>query len=209
MSCIWEVEALKKLRIIFMIACLSICFTGCSETKEFDAKGYVKSYLDAAYKNDYEAYAEFEGETTEELRDKWDEQTFEEVASYLMKRYPEEEIGSVTKFLDYRTEARKLAKYKVMKATKTEDGFQVKIQVEASNVFDLWRERSDVEKMKKKVENDSIDFGDVLAETLEIAIDENEYEKPREIVVEVKQDGEDAYIEMNQKEMLERALFPN
>ena len=63
--------------------------------------------------------------------------------------------------------------------------------------------------MKKKVENDSIDFGDVLAETLEIAIDENEYEKPREIVVEVKQDGEDAYIEMNQKEMLERALFPN
>ena len=55
---------------------LSIRFTGCSETKEFDAKGYVKSYLDAAYKNDYEAYAEFEGETTEELRDKWDEQTY-------------------------------------------------------------------------------------------------------------------------------------
>ena len=208
MSCIWEVEALKKLRIIFMIACLSICFTGCSETKEFDAKGYVKSYLDAAYKNDYEAYAEFEGETTEELRDKWDEQTYEEVASYLMERYPEEEIGSVTKLLDYRTEARKLAKYKVMKATKTEDGFQVKIQAEASNVFELWEECSDVEKMKKKAENDSIDFGDALAEALEIAIDENEYEKPREIVVEVKQDGEDAYIEMNQKEMLERALFP-
>ena len=102
-----------------------------------------------------------------------------------------------------------MAKYKVMKATKTEDGFQVKIQVEASNVFELWEERSDVEKMKKKVENDSIDFGDALAEALEIAIDENEYEKPREIVVEVKQDGEDAYIEMNQKEMLERALFPN
>ena len=102
-----------------------------------------------------------------------------------------------------------MAKYKVMKATKTEDGFQVKIQVEASNVFELWEERSDVEKMKKNVENDSIDFGDVLAETLEIAIDENEYEKPRESVVEVKQDGEDAYIEMNQKEMLERALFPN
>lgn len=198
---------MKKLGAVFMIACLSICFTGCSGTKEFDAKGYVKSYLDAAYKNDYDAYAEFEGETPEELRDKWDEQTFEEIASYLIKRYPEEGIGSVTKFLDYRTEARKLAKYKVMKATKTEDGFQVKIQVEASNVFELWEERSDVEKMKKKVENDSIDFGDALAETLEFAIDENEYEKPREIVVEVKQDGEDAYIEMNQKEMLEGALF--
>ena len=96
-----------------------------------------------------------------------------------------------------------------MKATKAEDGFQVKIQVDASNVFELWEERSDVEKMKKNVENDSIDFGDALAESLEIAIDENEYEKPREIVVEVKQDGEDAYIEMNQKEMLEHALFPN
>ena len=42
-----------------------------------------------------------------------------------------------------------MAKYKVMKATKTEDGFQVKIQVEASNVFELWEERSDVENEKE------------------------------------------------------------
>lgn len=201
---------MKKIGVFLAVVCMGLGFTGCSKTKEFDAKGYLKSYLDAAYKNDYKAfeiYAEFVGEKPEDIRDKWDEQTYEEVTSYLMKKYPKEKINSVTNFMQYLTEAKKLARYEVLKAVKTEDGFQVNIKVEPSNVLETWKEHSNIEEVKKLSENYS-DTGDALAELLRIAIKENKYDDAKEIEVQIMKDGEDIYIEANQKDMLEHALFP-
>lgn len=51
----------KYKRIISMVAAVVLCLgvTACSKEKDFDAKGYVQSAMDAIYHGEYAAYAKF------------------------------------------------------------------------------------------------------------------------------------------------------
>lgn len=108
---------MKKWSAILGVVCLSICFAGCSKPEEFDAQGYVKAYLDAAYMGDYDSYETYAGfwdEDSEKLKDKWSEQEYEEVANALLKEYPGEELDNVSNIFSYLAEAKRLAKYEVL-----------------------------------------------------------------------------------------------
>lgn len=203
---------MKKLGIFLIGVCMCLGVMGCLKTKEFDAKGYVKSYLDTAYMNDYEAYevyAEFEGETPEKLCERQYNQVYEEVAFYLMQKYPVAELDSVTNLLQNLTEARKFAKYKVLKARKTDDGFRVKVEVEPANVFETWKKYANVEEVRRQAAKYS-GIENTLAEFLMWAMEENVYEKPREIDVWITKDGEDIYIsEIVRKRNWKRLCFRN
>lgn len=191
--------------------CLSICFAGCSKPEEFDAQGYVKAYLDAAYMGDYDSYETYAGfldEDPAKLQDKWSEQEYEEVANALLKEYPGEELDNVSNIFSYLAEAKRLAKYEVLDVTKNEEGYKVKVKVEPADVFEKWKEHLDIETVKIQAEKVGYGIDESLAEFLRIAITENTYEEPREIEVQVIEDEKDVYIEMSQMEALDYALFP-
>ena len=126
----------------------------------------------------------------------------------LIHIYPGEELDNVSNIFSYLAEAKRLAKYEVLDATKNEEGYKVKVKVEPADVFEKWKEHLDIETVKIQAEKVGYGIDESLAEFLRIAITENTYEEPREIEVQVIEDEKDVYIEMSQMEALDYALFP-
>ena len=50
-------KRLQRYIVIFGTAMLCVGFSACSKQSDFDAKSYVKSYLDAEYPGNYADYA--------------------------------------------------------------------------------------------------------------------------------------------------------
>lgn len=204
----------KYKKIISIAVAVVMCFglTACSKEKNFDAKGYVQSKMDAIYHGEYAAYAEFLDISEEEAK-KQEEEDFQEIMSQQFSEEDGMTEEGIAAYTDKMHRAYKLAKYEVLEAKKTEDGnYTVKVKAEPADVFQTLEQSSrEVSNEKIAQELDPAEpemFASVLTESIQKSIDSNTYGEAVTVEVMVTKDDTGAYgldeAEMNK---LEDALF--
>lgn len=204
----------KYKRMISLTVIIAMCLgvTACSKEKDFDAKGYVQSAMDAIYHGEYAAYAEFL-DISEEAAKKQEEEAFREI----MNQQFSEEDGmteeGIAAYTEKMNQAYKLAKYEVLEAKKAEDSsYTVKVKAEPADVFQTLEESSaEISNEKIAQELDPTDpevFASVLMESIQRSIDNNTYGEAVTVEVKVTKDDSGAYIlEETEMNKLEDALF--
>lgn len=196
---------------------IALCFTliACSNKEEdFDASGYVKASLDAAYHGEYAEYAKFLGISEKDAKKNM-EQEFEE--SIKLEFTADDGISEegLAQYIELMRRVDNLAKYEVKEAKKADDGdYIVKVQVEPSDVFQTLEQSStDVsnEKIEQGLEPTDPDvFSSVLAESVQKSIDKNTYGKASTVEVKVTKDESNFYgLEDLEIDKLREELFPN
>ena len=204
----------KYKRIISMVAAVVLCLgaTACSKDKDFDAKGYVQSAMDAIYHGEYAAYAKFLDISEEEAK-KQEEEDFQEIMSQQFSEEDGMTEEGIAAYTEKMHQAYKLAKYEVLEAKKAEDGsYIVKVKAEPADVFQTLEESStEVSNEKIAQELDPADpelFASVLMDSIQRSIDKNTYGEAVTVEVRVTKDDSGAYI-LDETEMnkLEDALF--
>lgn len=190
-----------------------ISLTACSSPKDFNAKSYVQSSLDAEYHREYTDYANLMEISEEDVKKQVEEDFNESIRQQFASsdNITEEEIAAYTEKM---AEVKKLAKYKVQDEKKDEDGnYTVSVKVEPSDVFQTLQQSS-AEVSKEKIaqgmkETDPGVFASVLTESVQKSIDKNSYGKTVTVKVSVEKDNSGKYglsdTEMNK---LEAAMFP-
>ena len=205
---------MKNVRtIVGIVMLIIISLTACSSPKDFNAKSFVQSSLDAEYHREYTDYAnlleisekgakkEIEEDFNESIQQQFDDSdniTDEEIAAYTEKM----------------AEVKKLAKYKVQDEKKDEDGnYTVSVKVEPSDVFQTLQQIS-AEVSKEKIaqgmkETDPGVFASVLTESVEKSIDKNSYGAPVTVTVKVEKNHSGTYeLSETERSKLETAMFP-
>ena len=205
---------MKNVRtIVGIVMLIIISLTACSSPKDFNAKSYVQSSLDAEYHREYTDYAnlleisekgakkEIEEDFNESIQQQFDDSdniTDEEIAAYTEKM----------------AEVKKLAKYKVQDEKKDEDGnYTVSVKVEPSDVFQTLQQSS-AEVSKEKIaqgmkETDPGVFASVLTESVQKSIDKNSYGAPVTVTVKVEKNHSGTYeLSETERSKLETAMFP-
>ena len=190
-----------------------ISLTACSSPKDFNAKSYVQSSLDAEYHREYTDYANLMEISEEDVKKQVEEDFNESIRQQFASsdNITEEEIAAYTEKM---AEVKKLAKYKVQDEKKDEEGnYTVSVKVEPSDVFQTLQQSS-AEVSKEKIaqgmkETDPGVFASVLTESVQKSIDKNSYGKTVTVKVSVEKDNSGKYglsdTEMNK---LEAAMFP-
>lgn len=205
---------MKNVRtIVGIVMLIIISLTACSSPKDFNAKSYVQSSLDAEYHREYTDYANLMEISEEDVKKQVEEDFNESIRQQFASsdNITEEEIAAYTEKM---AEVKKLAKYKVQDEKKDEDGnYTVSVKVEPSDVFQTLQQ-SFAEVSKEKIaqgmkETDPGVFASVLTESVQKSIDKNSYGKTVTVKVSVEKDNSGKYglsdTEMNK---LEAAMFP-
>lgn len=205
---------MKNVRtIVGIVMLIIISLTACSSPKDFNAKSYVQSSLDAEYHREYTDYANLMEISEEDVKKQVEEDFNESIRQQFASsdNITEEEIAAYTEKM---AEVKKLAKYKVQDEKKDEDGnYTVSVKVEPSDVFQTLQQSS-AEVSKEKIaqgmkETDPGVFASVLTESVQKSIDKNSYGKTVTVKVSVEKDNSGKYglsdTEMNK---LEAAMFP-
>lgn len=205
---------MKNVRtIVGIVMLIIISLTACLSPKDFNAKSYVQSSLDAEYHREYTDYANLMEISEEDVKKQVEEDFNESIRQQFASsdNITEEEIAAYTEKM---AEVKKLAKYKVQDEKKDEDGnYTVSVKVEPSDVFQTLQQSS-AEVSKEKIaqgmkETDPGVFASVLTESVQKSIDKNSYGKTVTVKVSVEKDNSGKYglsdTEMNK---LEAAMFP-
>ena len=170
---------MKNVRTIVMLIIISL--TACSSPKDFNAKSYVQSSLDAEYHREYTDYANLMEISEEDVKKQVEEDFNESIRQQFASsdNITEEEIAAYTEKM---AEVKKLAKYKVQDEKKDEDGnYTVSVKVEPSDVF----------------------------QTLQQSIDKNSYGAPVTVTVKVEKNHSGTYeLSETERSKLETAMFP-
>lgn len=205
---------MKNVRIIVGIVMLIIIsLTACSSPKDFNAKSYVQSSLDAEYHREYTDYANLMEISEEDAKKRVEEDFNESIRQQFASsdNITEEEIAAYTEKM---AEVKKLAKYKVQDEKKDEDGnYTVSVKVEPSDVFQTLQQSS-AEVSKEKIaqgmkETDSGVFASVLTESVQKSIDKNSYGDPVAVTVKVEKNHFGSYeLSETERSKLETAMFP-
>ena len=181
--------------------------------KDFDAKGYVKSVLDAHYHGEYKDYAKYldisEEEAKADLDKDVDQQIDQEVAAII-------DLGDEGKarYKEMLEKVEKLAKYEVKDAKKQDNGnYVVTVEVEPSNIYQTLEQNSTSvteEKVNQGLTpSDPAVFADILVESIQKSIDGNTYGDATTVQVNVTKDDNGAYgLEESEVQKLADALFP-
>ena len=189
----WMAAALAVMLCLSLAAC---------KGKDFDAKGYVKSVLDAHYHGEYKDYAKYldisEEEAKADLDKDVDQQRYHDAAAH--------HEGHV--------KVEKLAKYEVKDAKKQDNGnYVVTVEVEPSNIYQTLEQNS-TSVTEEKVNqglmpSDPAVFTDILVESIQKSIDGNTYGDATTVEVNVTKDDNGAYgLEESEVQKLADALFP-
>ena len=190
-----------------------ISLTACSSPKDFNAKSYVQSSLDAEYHREYTDYANLMEISEEDVKKQVEEDFNESIRQQFTSsdNITEEEIAAYTEKM---AEAKKLAKYKVQDEKKDEDGnYTVSVKVEPSDVFQTLQQSS-AEVSKEKIaqgmkETDPGVFASVLTESVQKSIDKNSYGDPVTVTVKVEKNHSGTYeLSETERSKLETAMFP-
>ena len=186
-----------------------ISLTACSSPKDFNAKSYVQSSLDAEYHREYTDYANLMEISEEEVEEDFNESIRQQFAS--SDNITEEEIAAYTEKM---AEVKKLAKYKVQDEKKDEDGnYTISVKVEPSDVFQTLQQSS-AEVSKEKIaqgmkETDPGVFASVLTESVQKSIDKNSYGAPVTVTVKVEKNHSGTYdLSETERNKLETVMFP-
>ena len=205
---------MKNVRtIVGIVMLIIISLTACSSPKDFNAKSYVQSSLDAEYHREYTDYANLMEISEEDVKKQVEEDFNESIRQQFASsdNITEEEIAAYTEKM---AEVKKLAKYKVQDEKKDEDGnYTVSVKVEPSDVFQTLQQSS-AEVSKEKIvqgmkETDPGVFASVLTESVQKSIDKNSYGDSVTVTVKVEKNHSGTY-EMSETEgsKLETAMFP-
>ena len=190
-----------------------ISLTACSSPKDFNAKSYVQSSLDAEYHREYTDYANLMEISEEDVKKQVEEDFNESIRQQFASsdNITEEEIAAYTEKM---AEVKKLAKYKVQDEKKDEDGnYTVSVKVEPSDVFQTLQQSS-AEVSKEKIvqgmkETDPGVFASVLTESVQKSIDKNSYGDPVTVTVKVEKNHSRTYeLSETERSKLETAMFP-
>ena len=202
---------MKNVRTIVMLIIISL--TACSSPKDFNAKSYVQSSLDAEYHREYTDYANLMEISEEDVKKQVEEDFNESIRQQFASsdNITEEEIAAYTEKM---AEVKKLAKYKVQDEKKDEDGnYTVSVKVEPSDVFQTLQQSS-AEVSKEKIaqgmkETDPGVFASVLTESVQKSIDKNSYGDPVTVTVKVEKNHSRTYeLSETERSKLETAMFP-
>ena len=199
---------LAAARAVMLCLSLAAC-----KGKDFDAKGYVKSVLDAHYHGEYKDYAKYldisEEEAKADLDKDVDQQIDQEVAAII-------DLGDEGKarYKEMLEKVEKLAKYEVKDAKKQDNGnYVVTVEVEPSNIYQTLEQNS-TSVTEEKVNqglmpSDPAVFTDILVESIQKSIDGNTYGDATTVEVNVTKDDNGAYgLEESEVQKLADALFP-
>lgn len=182
---------MKNVRtIVGIVMLIIISLTACSSPKDFNAKSYVQSSLDAEYHREYTDYANLMEISEEDVKKQVEEDFNESIRQQFASsdNITEEEIAAYTEKM---AEVKKLAKYKVQDEKKDEDGnYTISVKVEPSDVFQTLQQSS-AEVSKEKIaqgmkETDPGVFASVLTESVQKSIDKNSYGDPVTVTVKVE-----------------------
>lgn len=206
---------LNKIITISTITILCSILVACSKKEDnFDAAGYVKASMDAAYHGEYAEYAKFlnisEKETKKNMKQEFEESIKQEFTA-------EDGISEegLVQYIEQMKQVDNLAKYEVKDARKTDDGdYIVKVQVEPSDVYQTLEQSStDVsnEKIEQGLEPTDPDvFATVLTESVQKSIEKNTYGKASTVEVKVTKDESGVYgLDEPEMDKLREALFPD
>ena len=205
---------MKNVRtIVGIVMLIIISLTACSSPKDFNAKSYVQSSLDAEYHREYTDYANLmeisEKDAKKQVEEDFNESIRQQFTS--SDNITEEEIVAYTEKME---EVKKLAKYKVQDEKKDEDGnYTVSVKVEPSDVFQTLQQSS-AEVSKEKIaqgmkETDPGVFASVLTESVQKSIDKNSYGDPVTVTVKVEKNHSGTYeLSETERSKLETAMFP-
>ena len=205
---------MKNVRtIVGIVMLIIISLTACSSPKDFNAKSYVQSSLDAEYHREYTDYANLMEISEEDVKKQVEEDFNESIRQQFASsdNITEEEIAAYTEKM---AEVKKLAKYKVQDEKKDEDGnYTVSVKVEPSDVFQTLQQSS-AEVSKGKIaqgmkETDPGVFASVLTESVQKSIDKNSYGEPVTVTVKVEKNHSGTYeLSETERSKLETAMFP-
>lgn len=205
---------MKNVRtIVGIVMLIIISLTACSSPKDFNAKSYVQSSLDAEYHREYTDYANLMEISEEDVKKQVEEDFNESIRQQFTSsdNITEEEIAAYTEKM---AEVKKLAKYKVQDEKKDEDGnYTVSVKVEPSDVFQTLQQSS-AEVSKEKIaqgmkETDPGVFASVLTESVQKSIDKNSYGDPVAVTVKVEKNHSGTYeLSETERNKLETAMFP-
>lgn len=205
---------MKNVRtIVGIVMLIIISLTACSSPKDFNAKSYVQSSLDAEYHREYTDYANLmeisEEDVKKQVVEDFNESIRQQFAS--SDNITEEEIAAYTEKM---AEVKKMAKYKVQDEKKDEDGnYTVSVKVEPSDVFQTLQQSS-AEVSKEKIaqgmkETDPGVFASVLTESVQKSIDKNSYGDPVTVTVKVEKNHSGTYdLSETERNKLETVMFP-
>lgn len=201
---------MKNVRtIVGIVMLIIISLTACSSPKDFNAKSYVQSSLDAEYHREYTDYANLMEISEEDVKKQVEEDFNESIRQQFASsdNITEEEIAAYTEKM---AEVKKLAKYKVQ----DEDGnYTISVKVEPSDVFQTLQQSS-AEVSKEKIaqgmkETDPGVFASVLTESVQKSIDKNSYGAPVTVTVKVEKNHSGTYeLSETERSKLETAMFP-
>ena len=205
---------MKNVRtIVGIVMLIIISLTACSSPKDFNAKSYVQSSLDAEYHREYTDYANLmeisEEDVKKQVVEDFNESIRQQFAS--SDNITEEEIAAYTEKM---AEVKKMAKYKVQDEKKDEDGnYTISVKVEPSDVFQTLQQSS-AEVSKEKIaqgmkETDPGVFASVLTESVQKSIDKNSYGDPVTVTVKVEKNHSGTYdLSETERNKLETVMFP-
>jgi uncharacterized protein YbjQ (UPF0145 family) len=199
--------------IVGIVMLIIISLTACSSPKDFNAKSYVQSSLDAEYHREYTDYANLMEISEEDVKKQVEEDFNESIRQQFASsdNITEEEIAAYTEKM---AEVKKMAKYKVQDEKKDEDGnYTISVKVEPSDVFQTLQQSS-AEVSKEKIaqgmkETDPGVFASVLTESVQKSIDKNSYGAPVTVTVKVEKNHSGTYeLSETERSKLETAMFP-
>jgi len=124
----------KKSLVVLISMLATFCMSGCSAVSlltqgEFDASGYVQGIMDSTYKGEFDKYIELTEDTKENAQAAYDtvmDTRAQSFATYTAITFTDE---SKAKFVEYSKQIYKNAKYEVLEATKTDNGFKVDVVI--------------------------------------------------------------------------------
>lgn len=192
---------MKKILSMIIMFSLILTLTGCGSA-DFDASGYVKACLDAAYHEEYEAYAEFIGCTIDEAKADMDEQAQLAVDTELSSLELNVTEEQKEEYLMLLKEIEHLTKYEVGQAGETEEGYIVAVTVYPVDVYEqflsgingAYQSAADAGELKDET------IFPIMTEFLKKCIDKVQYKEATETVIQVTADTE-AVWQISEEEM--------
>lgn len=158
--------------IVLICVLMTMSMSGCSAISlltqgEFDASGYVQGIMDSTYKADFDKYIELTDDTKENAQGAYEKvmdtkaQVF---ATYTSVTLTDE---SKAKFIEYSKQIYNNAKYEVLDAKKTENGFTVDVVITPITILKNIKTEGEAYVTEFNAKNADGEFADLTEEQYE------------------------------------------
>lgn len=202
----------KRSGIHMLLVCTAVfILSACGKKQDFDASGYVKSALDAMYKEEYKEHAKYIGENEKKLQEEMEQDARSGIEQALAgKELTQEDKDNYAEF--YRR-SYKLAKYTVGDAKTDEDNnYEVEVTVVPCT---LWKDYyAGIEDELREFSSGKDTFTDSEYFNAQLAymnecLESPSYDSEKKITIHVTANANRVY-SIPDKDMsaLENAMFP-